>query len=153
MGEVEAGLAAIVKEVDVPLDAVTAFDLFTRDIGAWWPVTTHSVTGSGDVRFESGVGGRIVETAVDGAEHVWGEVTVWDPPSRVRFTWHPGRGSDSAQSVDVRFTSVATGTRVRLKHRGWEMLGDRASAMRANYDTGWDVVLDCYVALGATSSR
>lgn len=153
MGEVGPDVAAVVKEVEVPLAVAAAFDLFTRDIATWWPVATHSVTGSTDVRFESGVGGRIVEMAADGAEHVWGEVSGWDPPSLVQFSWHPGRDSDTAQSVTVQFTPVGSATRVRLEHRGWEVLGDRASAMRADYDTGWDVVLDCFVARGAEHDR
>jgi hypothetical protein len=35
---------------------------------------------------------------------------------------------------------------VRLEHRGWERLGDRASVARSGYETGWPVVLGRFAA-------
>jgi uncharacterized protein YndB with AHSA1/START domain len=131
------------KTIEVAAAPDRAFRLFTEGIAGWWPVRTHSVgeDRAETVIFEPGVGGRIYERTLDGDEHVWGTVTAWEPPGRVVFTWHPGRGPDIEQDVEVRFEPSGTGTRVELVHTGWERLGDRAAAFRENYDGGWDIVL------------
>jgi uncharacterized protein YndB with AHSA1/START domain len=131
------------KTIEVAAAPDRAFRLFTEGIAGWWPVRTHSVgeDRAETVIFEPGVGGRIYERTLDGDEHVWGTVTAWEPPGRVVFTWHPGRGPDTEQDVEVRFEPSGTGTRVELVHTGWERLGDRAAAVRENYDGGWDLVV------------
>jgi uncharacterized protein YndB with AHSA1/START domain len=131
------------KTIEVAAAPDRAFRLFTEGMAGWWPVRTHSVgeDRAETVIFEPGVGGRIYERTLDGDEHVWGTVTAWEPPGRVVFTWHPGRGPDTEQDVEVRFEPSGTGTRVELVHTGWERLGDRAAAVRENYDGGWDIVL------------
>lgn len=131
------------KTLEVASPPERAFALFTEGIAGWWPLRTHSVTEerAENVVFEPGVGGRIYERALDGEEHDWGAVTAWEPPGRVAFTWHPGRGQDTAQDVEVRFEPSGSGTRVELVHTGWERLGDHAAAQFENYDGGWDVVL------------
>ena len=131
------------KAIEVTAAPDRAFRLFTEGMAGWWPVRTHSVgeDRAETVVFEPGLGGRIYERTLDGDEHVWGTVTAWEPPGRVVFTWHPGRGPDTEQDVEVRFEPSGTGTRVELVHTGWERLGDRAAAVRENYDGGWDIVL------------
>jgi uncharacterized protein YndB with AHSA1/START domain len=131
------------KAIEVTAAPDRAFRLFTEGMAGWWPVRTHSVgeDRAETVIFEPGVGGRIYERTLDGDEHVWGTVTAWEPPGRVVFTWHPGRGPDTEQDVEVRFEPSGTGTRVELVHTGWERLGDRAAAVRENYDGGWDLVV------------
>ena len=131
------------KTIEVAAAPDRAFRLFTEGMAGWWPVRTHSVgeDRAETVVFEPGLGGRIYERTLDGDEHVWGTVTAWEPPGRVVFTWHPGRGPDTEQDVEVRFEPSGTGTRVELVHTGWERLGDRAAAVRENYDGGWDLVV------------
>ena len=77
-------IEAVTKQVWVPATPEAAFRRFTEELESWWPRGTHSVCGDQgvSVRFESGVGGRIVETHVDGTEHVWGTVEGWEPPQR-----------------------------------------------------------------------
>ena len=131
------------KTLEVAAAPERAFTLFTEGMAEWWPIRTHSV-GEDRVEtvvFESGVGGRIYERTLDGDEHVWGTVTAWEPPGRVVFTWHPGRGPDTEQEVEVRFEPSGSGTRVELVHTGWERLGDRAGAVHDHYDGGWDLVV------------
>jgi uncharacterized protein YndB with AHSA1/START domain len=120
-------------------------------MSAWWPLASKSVHGERARRvvFETGEGGRIYEIARDGGEADWGRVLVWDHPNHVVFTWHPGRESNTAGTVDVSFTPEESGTLVRLVHSGWEKLGDQAREVRAGYDTGWDEVFGrCYVEAG-----
>ena len=136
-------LAPLVFTVDVRCTPDAAFRYFTADIGAWWPLGTHSVGRAAAVgcAFEPRVGGRLVERTRDGAAHAWGTVTTWDPPRQLAFTWHPGRSAETAQTVDVRFAPSDDGTRVTLTHAGWATLGARASAVRDEYGRGWRTVL------------
>jgi uncharacterized protein YndB with AHSA1/START domain len=141
-------IAPVRKSITVPWTPEAAFRRFTAGIAEWWPLATYSVSESAEagVAIEGRTGGRIVETAPDGAEHLWGTVTAWDPPRRVAFTWHPGRPADTRQEVAVTFHPAGEGTRVDLVHTGWEHLGEKAAEMRAGYDGGWDLVLGRYAA-------
>jgi uncharacterized protein YndB with AHSA1/START domain len=125
-----------------------AFRLFTDEIDSWWPLATHSVGQEKAVscHFEGREGGGIFETHADGTVHLWGTITSWEPGARLVFSWHPGRDASTAQEVELRFVRMPSGTRVELEHRGWEVLGDRAEAIRAGYASGWVSVLDRYVA-------
>jgi hypothetical protein len=141
-------IAPIRKTVDVPWSVEAAFDRFTTGLGAWWPLDTHSVgrdktTG---VTMEGRVDGQLYETQSDSTRCAWGTVTIWEPPARVAFTWHPGREPDGAQKVEVTFHARPEGgARVELVHRGWERLGDRGAEVREGYVSGWDGVLALYV--------
>lgn len=146
----------VLKSVWVATTPEMAFRRFTAEIDTWWPRATHSVSEERcrTVRFEGGEGGRLVEEDDQGIVHPWGDVRVWEPPHRLAFSWHPGRGPDTAQDVEVTFTAEDDGTRVRVEHRGWERLGERARESRANYDRGWATVLGLYVgSLGSDASR
>ncbi|HEX6255519.1 MAG TPA: metalloregulator ArsR/SmtB family transcription factor [Euzebyales bacterium] len=149
-----SGIAPVTKTRTVPLDITRAFDLFTHRIAAWWPTGTHSIsadTGDGDagrivdIRFDGRVGGRVTEVLADGTEHSWADVLAWDPPNRVVLSWHPNPSPVAASRLEVRFSAVDGGTRVDLRHDGWEELGDVAADRRAGYDTGWEPVLDRFV--------
>lgn len=149
-------LEPIVMEVSVPRPPDEAFRLFTAGIASWWPVDTHSLEhGKAEVRFDGRVGGDIYEALEDGRRHVWGTVLVWEPPSLVSFTWHPGREVSEAQTVELRFDAVSEGTRVTLEHRGWENAGVEGPVLRAGYAHGWVYVFsECYAkAAGAPASQ
>ena len=60
----------------------------------------------------------VFEELADGARHVWGTITVWEPPGRVVFTWHPGRKPDTAQDVEVRFIPLGQGNRLGAAPHG-----------------------------------
>jgi uncharacterized protein YndB with AHSA1/START domain len=144
----ETSETAVRKSVVVSRPVEEAFRVYTEELGRWWPFArTHSV-GKEDVEtviLEGREGGRFYERTKSGDEHVWGTVVVWDPPNRILHTWHPGRGEETSQMVEMTFTPVADGTRVELVHTGWERLGDRMREAVASYDTGWDKVLGEYV--------
>lgn len=126
------------REVMVRAVPAVAFTRFTDDIGRWWPLARHSVSGAGGtVAF---TGGALVETGPDGTESVWGQVLDWEPPHRLRLTWHPGRPDGPATEVEVRFEPTPDGTRVVLVHRGWDALADPLGA-RTEYERGWPIVL------------
>ena len=138
-----ASVAPLVKHATVPCPPHRAFELFTEQISAWWPMATHSVGRSPVCRVDMAghVGGHIIETLPDGPTSIWGTITAWEPPSRVAFTWHPGRDPEDATEVQVVFEPTAdTATAMTLVHGGWSARPDGIAARR-NYDTGWDLVL------------
>jgi uncharacterized protein YndB with AHSA1/START domain len=145
----------VLKSVTVDGPIEHAFRVFTEGIGTWWPLDRHSVgeKRSETVTFESGTGGRIVERIEGGEESVWGEILAWEPPRRLVFTWHPGEHAAGTE-VEVRFIEEGAGTRVELEHRGWERVRADAAETRAQYDSGWPGVLECYVeAVTGTGAR
>jgi hypothetical protein len=128
--------------------------MWTSRIGTWWP-PDHTVTGQAEqVVLQGDVGGRIYERTADGAEHDWGEVTVWQPPSRLAYLWHLGLDRARATEVDIRF--VASGeaaTRIEIEHRGWERLGEAAGAWRQRNVAGWQGLLPHFQAAAEKSAR
>jgi uncharacterized protein YndB with AHSA1/START domain len=143
-------IAAIRKSVTVRRPIEEAFALFTDGIDTWWPLAKYSIYGerAETAVFEGRPGGRLYEISVDGEEGEWGTVSVWEPPNRVVYSWHPGRGEETAQEVEIEFVAEGDRTRVEMEHRGWE----RAPEKRAGYDAGWDFVLGRYVAAAGKES-
>ena len=139
--------AAVRKSVTVARPVEEAFRLYTDGIATWWPLETHSVAekDAETVVFEARERGRLYERAKNGQEHLWGTILVWDPPSRIVHTWHPGGGEETAQEVEIRFLPDGDGTRVELVHSGWKKLGERMEQKMANYEGGWDFVLGRFV--------
>ncbi|MBV8731336.1 MAG: SRPBCC domain-containing protein [Acidobacteriia bacterium] len=109
--------------VDCPRE--DAFRLFTEALSEWWP-RELGPRGGGDydeVVIEPWEGGRVFERTRSGKEQDWGSVTVWEPPRRLEFTWHPDAPRDDRQTVTVDFRTEADGTRVTLTHHGWHLAG------------------------------
>jgi uncharacterized protein YndB with AHSA1/START domain len=123
-----------------------AFEVFTREIGSWWPVRLYSIGEDKvtEVVFEERVGGRIFERHSDGGEGEWGRVLAWDPPYRFVMSWYPGHDASEATELEVRFSPDGEGARVELEHRGWERFAERAAERRSGYGRGWDNVLSHY---------
>jgi uncharacterized protein YndB with AHSA1/START domain len=134
--------------VDAPVEH--AFRVFTERMGEWWPVERYSVHEelATEAGLEPGLGGAVFEVWRDGRE-TWGEITLWEPPHRLAFTWRPGLPPEEATEVDVRFTAQGESTLVELEHRGWEARGDRAVEARAAYENGWPAVLERYAKVAA----
>jgi Activator of Hsp90 ATPase homolog 1-like protein len=134
--------------LDVTCTVEHAFDVWTSRIATWWP-PDHTVTGDpgAEIVLEAGVGGRIYERALGGVEHEWGEVTVWEPPTRFGYMWHLSRDRAQATEVEIRFVPQGgDGTRVEIEHSGWERLGADAEQWRDRNTGGWQNLLPHYVA-------
>jgi hypothetical protein len=141
------------KSVTVAAPLAVAFDVFTAQIEAWWPMASHHI-GKVDcaaVVIEPCAGGRWFERGVDGTECDWGRVLQWDAPNRVLLMWQLNAQFDYDRSieteVDVRFTALdAQTTRVDLEHRGLDAYGADAVTMRDafNSPTGWNGMLEHY---------
>lgn len=143
-------LPPIRRHVVVSGTCAAAFEVFTAAIEKWWPLEDHSVYGAGGTVFFSD--GRLVERGPDGREAIWGTVLDWQPPARLRITWHPGYDPARASEVEVRFAAVTDDlTLVTLEHRGWERFPDPAAA-RTGYDKGWPYVLGRFAGHAPTTT-
>jgi uncharacterized protein YndB with AHSA1/START domain len=134
--------------LDVACSTEHAFKVWTSGLGAWWP-RDHTVTGEADVDIvlQEGAGGRIYERTAAGVEHDWGEVTVWEPPTRLSYRWHLGQELADATEVEIRFVARGTGaTRIEIEHHGWERLGRAAGQVRDRNRTGWETLLPHFAA-------
>jgi len=132
-------------EVECP--AAHAFRVWTAEIGRWWPVG-HSVSTAPGLKvvLEGKVGGRIFERTPDGVEHDWGEVTVWEPPSRLSYLWFLRTDRSDATDVTIDFVPAGERTRVEITHSRWERLGTRGGAWRERNHQGWSTLLPHFVA-------
>jgi uncharacterized protein YndB with AHSA1/START domain len=130
-----------------------AFDLFTRGIGAWWPLDRFSFgeDRASEVHLEPFEGGRFYERYRDGEEHTSGRVLRWEPPRLVAYTWQHDDWSAPTE-VEVRFFAEEPMlTRVELEHRAWERLGPVAARMRDMYNNGWPTVMAVFASFAGTA--
>ncbi|MGK9167302.1 SRPBCC family protein [Inquilinus limosus] len=116
--------SSILVSLRVATTPERAFTAFVQDIGLWWrpnPLFQFTPGEPGGLHFEPGLGGRFVETHPDGHVFEIGRISVWEPGSRLVFSWRqasfsPGQSTE----VDVRFEPVGDQTRVTVEHRGWD---------------------------------
>lgn len=136
------------RSVTVPAAPDRAFRAFTEEIGQWWPLADGFAYAGDrwqDMFLEGKEGGRVYERSRDGEEFPIGTVTVFDPPSRIVFTWGEATEEwDAPTEIEVRFIEEEGGTRVDLEHRGFEGIGAAAEDTAKEYEGGWAAVLDRY---------
>ena len=110
--------------VRVRATPLEAFDLFTRDIALWWrpsPLFRFTPRDGGVLSFESGEGGRFIETLPSGTVFVIGRISVWQPGEKLVFGWRQATfAKDQNTSVEVRFEALGDETRVTVEHKGWD---------------------------------
>ena len=126
-----------------------AFDVFTKDMGSWWPADHHLLDDElAEMVFEPRAGGRVYDRGSDGAECQWARVLVYEPPRRVVFSWDidPQWEIETdlarASEVEVTFTAdAADRTRVELEHRHIDRHGGAWEEMRdaVGGENGWSL--------------
>lgn len=148
-----------------------AFTAFTGRIGEWWqpdelfPFTRGR---TGKLAFESGPGGRLVETYADGSTFVVGHVRVWEPPHRLVLSWRQaGFTAGQETELHVRFDEVtepgpdARGqTRVTVEHFGWDAIPPEHAArhgfplqvFQLRFAEWWQALLQAFAVAAAPSS-
>jgi uncharacterized glyoxalase superfamily protein PhnB len=126
--------------VEVNVDPVTAFRLFTQEIDYWWvrgAINFFDSARATGMRIEPGVGGRVLEVYADGALEL-ARITVWQPGELLVY-----QGTVDDTEVEVRFSAVPAGTRVRVR----QYPRQDADPRRAGSDTMfWPRVLWMYGA-------
>jgi len=76
-----------------------------------------------------------------------GEVTIWEPPSRLVYLCTCGAtGRTRPRSRSGSSTGTGWGRGVEIEHRGWEALGAGAVDWRDRNHGGWATLLPHYVA-------
>ena len=140
--------------VDVPIDR--AFEVFTADMGSWWPVEHHILEGElAEMVFEAREGGHVYDRGKDGSECHWARVLAYEPPDRVMFSWDINlewqleTDPDKTSEVEVRFVAESPQrTRVTLEHRNIDRHGEGWQSMRDGVGSpeGWDVGLQSFAA-------
>ena len=134
-------LSPVVQMVEIAAAPEHVFELFTdpAQLVRWWPDA---------VRLEPRVGGRI-ELEFEGRGEVSGEITRFEPPHGLGFTWVRGIAPDVTTHVDVTISDAGNGrTRVELVHTGWEAVpADQVDEWRAMHGAGWRFFLGCLTGL------
>lgn len=100
--------------IEVEVDPVTAFRIFTEEIDLWWvrgPINHFDSGRLRELRLEPGVGGRMLEIYDEAAGDVLEteRIVVWEPGARLVL-----RGSVQDTETDIRFEKTARGTRVHV---------------------------------------
>src|ERR1700757_3669142 len=130
------------KTIVVNADIQRAFEVFTQNMGQWWP-KEHHIGGSPmlAVVVEPRSGGGWYEKDEDGSECDWGTVLHWNPPNSLVLSWHLNgdfefvADIDRASEVEIRFATEAQGqTRVELEHRCFERPGETGDRLRTGVE-------------------
>lgn len=143
--------AAPVRQATLVRSSVEhTFEVFVREIGAWWPRRPYSQGGERvrDVTVEPHAFGRVYETWDDGTVCEWGRLLAWEPPHRLVMTWEC---SPATTEVELTFRALGPAlTRVAVEHRGWEALSEAQRAedcaepggyAAGGFDRGWAAIL------------
>jgi uncharacterized protein YndB with AHSA1/START domain len=137
--------------VSAPIES--AFDVFTMEIGTWWPLDAYSMRAGRGVGAPDGLhleprqGGHLY--AHVGAERLpLGTLLQWDPPRRIVLEWQT-EPSMPPTEVEVTFVPEGEDTRVEVVHRGWEFMGRSPLEAREAREAfagrhGWGWLLDRY---------
>jgi len=136
------------KQVRVRCSAEHAFATFTAGIDSWWP-KSHRLLANSTLRIEGRPGGRLYERSDAGEEKKLGEVVVWEPPSRLVYTWYPG-AIDLPTRVEVRFTASDDATVVDIVHtEGDSELGEQWPTRAKRFERAWQQVLPAFEHLAS----
>jgi len=145
---------AVSASIEVNAAAQRAFEVFTRDFGAFKPAE-HNLLAVPIVEtvVETHVGGHIIDRGADGSECPWATVLAYDPPGRFVFSWNISpywqieAATDKRSEVEITFTELGRNrTRVEINHRHLDRHGDGWDGVRegVSTDDGWPLYLERY---------
>lgn len=145
------------RAVSVPVAQEAAFAVFTERLGDFKPPEHNLLpVPIAETVLEPHVGGAIIDRGSDGSECRWARILVFEPPTRLVFSWDIGPTwqleDDPAHTseVEVRFVAEPSGsTRVELEHRYLERHGTGWDAVRSGvaHDQGWALYLERFAGL------
>jgi uncharacterized protein YndB with AHSA1/START domain len=140
---VGAGIAPIVQTVEVKAPPAQAFEIFTGQMGRWWP-QGRTIAGTPHVAIviEPREDGRWYERDAEGNECQWGKVLAWEPPSRLLLGWQINTqwayDAEFLTELELTFTPTPRGgTLVRLEHRDLERFGADVARHAESLRGGW----------------
>ena len=137
-------LDPITHEYALQCGAAQAFETYAGRIGEWWdPSYTANAETLEAVTIEPRVGGRVYATHSDIDDDDWGEVTVWEPGTKLVHTFTLAQDPAHPSQVTVEFTAAGDGCTMRFSHRGWT---EANAAARPKFGD-WSGILERFVAL------
>ena len=137
MAEPVAETAPIVRALEIRATPERLFQLLVEPAALvrWWPDVAD---------LEPRLGGRVRMEFRGGESVVTGEVTRFDPPHRLGFTWVRAESPGVTTQVDFTVTPLdAERSRIEVVHSGW----DEAPELRPLHDAGWAHFLRCLADL------
>ena len=136
--------------VNAPIER--AFTVFTDGFGSFKPPEHNLLEADlAETVFEPRVGGHIIDRGVDGSECRWSRVLVYEPPTRVVFSWDISAQwqleTDLDRTSEIEVTFEAEGpdrTRVQMEHRNLDRHGEGWEGVRdgVHGDQGWPLYLE-----------
>ena len=153
-------LNSVRRVVSVEAPQNVAWQVFTEQMGAWWPLAMYKIgkANAVDAIIEPRVGGRWYERGEDGSTCDWGRVLAWNPHSRLVLSWDITADwqYDPALQTEIEVRFIAEGrsrTRVEFEHRRLDRYGERRDKMRTIFDkTGdWGRLLAAFAQTAASS--
>lgn len=137
-------------EDQVPLPPDQAFETFVHQMDNWWlrqgvfpysfaPEATRPL----HIRFEPRLGGRYYETFLDGSDYVIGRINVYQPPTRLSYSWRDPSWHGETE-ISLSFAADGAGARLRYEQDGFEGAG--VPELAAYYQIGCRQTLSAYVA-------
>ena len=122
-------------EIDARAEAVFPLLVEPRSLEKWWPDVAQ---------LEPRVGGVVRMVFRGGDSVVTGEVTRFEPPRALAFSWIREERPDVSTLVELTVTELtAERCRVDVVHSGWE----HTPELRPMHDAGWAHFLACLAAL------
>ncbi|MDX1554764.1 MAG: SRPBCC domain-containing protein [Xanthomonadales bacterium] len=118
-------IAADVLEatIDIATTPSEAFRIFTEETDAWWQHGgKYRPMMQGKMMFEPGVGGRLLQRNRN-RDYELGAVLSWEPGEVLEFEWRLDNFEEGQLTrVRITFTPIDTGTRLHVRHSGWDTL-------------------------------
>ena len=110
-----SGAPSVSSSVEVPIDPLTAFKVFTEEIAYWWrqgPINFYDSSRAFGIRIEPGIGGRVIEVydPVTGDGLELARISIWEPGSRLAW-----QSSVDDVAIEVTFQEMGEGTVVRVE--------------------------------------
>ena len=98
------------------------------------------------LRFEPHLGGRFIEVYDDDGEGFEiGRITDWEPGRLLGYTWRQSDWpEDAVTHVEVHFEPDGDGTRVSVRHSGFEKLREEGVEWCSGYNEGLRLLLGWY---------
>ena len=148
---------AVHASIEVNAPAERAFEVFTRDFGAFKPAEHNLLqVPIAETVVETHVGGHIIDRGADGSECPWATVLAYEPPERFVFSWDISpywqveTDTEKRSEVEVTFAALdEERTRVDIDHRHLDRHGEGWAGVRegVSTDQGWPLYLSRYADL------
>jgi len=138
MPEIYESKAAVVRltyTIEAPLARV--WKVITEEAGSWWDSDFAALPGSGGVKLEPHLGGRLYEETPDGQALEWARVIAVNPLVSLDFqgVMTPSFGGPTLTTVQLSLAEVEGGTELTMTEGLIGRVTDEGLAQMAQ---GWD---------------